>query len=58
MERPNREHSRVAFATLKETPKPATLSPEAQRELEHFRARHEAADEGFARALQRILRKR
>ena len=49
MEHPKREHDHVGFATLKEAPKPAALSPEARRELEHFRARHEAADEGFAR---------
>ena len=47
----------AGFATLKATPKPATLSPEAQRELEHFRAQHERADEAFARDLKRVLRK-
>jgi hypothetical protein len=58
MEHPKSEQDPVGFATLKETLKPATLSPEAQRELEHFRAQHERADEAFARDLQRVLRKR
>jgi hypothetical protein len=58
MERTKRDHDHAGFATLRETPQRATLSPEAQRELAHLRVRHEAADEGFAQALQRVLRKR
>jgi hypothetical protein len=44
------------FASLKGTAKPATLTSEGQWELAHLRAQHEAADAGYVRDMERVVR--